>query len=430
LRSFGPDLITLRANALTYRTLLSLAPFLAVAFSLFNAFGGLGAAEAALRVRLLQNLAPGAAAAVAEQLDVFLQRIATGAVSGIGVLALVFTVLMLLSSMEQSFNALWKVDRGRPLLQRFVNYWAMVTVGPVLFALSFTLTSAARSSSLMAALTDRLPDGSSALMAALQLVPWLITCTAMTLLYLIVPNKAVRWRAAMGGGAVAGSLWELGKLAFTWASAHLFSYDAVYGAFASLVVLLLWLQTGWLIVLLGCKVAYALQHERALLAQRASEPPTPAQREMLAVRCMLEVGSAFLEGRPGPTAEELGAGTHLLEIRGEVLNPLVAAGMLIAVPAEARRRGQRNRDAVDERYRPGRDPARTTLAEVIDVFRGASQGPPRGDEGDIDEFVAALAARYAEAAHGLPEGLTVAEALDRIRSGDLPTSGAGPTSSP
>ena len=86
----------------------------------------------------------------------------------------------------------------------------------------------------------------------------------MTLLYVIMPNTRVRWASAMGGGFVAAILWELGKVLFAWASASLFNYGAVYGSLGALPVFLLWLQIGWLIVLLGCKLTYGFQYSRAL----------------------------------------------------------------------------------------------------------------------------------------------------------------------
>jgi membrane protein len=417
VRSFGPDRITLRANALTFRTLLSLAPSLAVAFSVFKAFGGLAGAERALQRRILQNLAPGAAADVMEYVDTFLGRIASGAVSGVGVLVLAFTVVTLLTAVERSFNALWQVARTRVLFDRVVVYWAMVTVGPVLFGLSFALTSAARTSGAMTGLAARVPAAGAAAWTFLQLAPWLITCAAMTALYIIVPNTAVRWRAALGGGVVAGTLWELAKGAFTWASSNLFRYDAIYGSFAALFVLLLWIQLAWVLVLLGAKVSYALQHERALAAGRGARRITGAEREALALRCTLEVARAFLDGRRGPTAEDLSAGTRELAVKKEVLNPLVTAGLLVEIREDEASGRARARDAADqERYLPGRDPRRTTLKDIIDVIRGTppdSAAAPGGAD-PLEDYVLDVAVRCDEALGAATASLTVAEAVGAV----------------
>jgi membrane protein len=417
VRSFDADLIQLRANALTYRTLLSLVPFLAVVFSLFQAFGGLEAAERALQRRILQNLAPGAAAAVMEHVGGFLDRVSSGAVGGAGVVFLFYTVVSLLTTIEESFNALWQVEKVRSFFSRFVTYWAMMTVGPVLFALSFSITSAARSHDLVVGLTEAVPGAGWLVLVGFQFVPWLITWTGMTLLYLIVPNTQVRWRAAAGGGILAGTLWELGKLGFTWASSNLFRYDAVYGAFAALAVLLLWLQVGWLIVLTGCKIAYALQHERALVRQRTAVDLGPAEREALAVFCMIEVARTFLTGERRPTAEELAARTRVFDIQRQVLNPLIARGLLVAMTddrpqAAAARAG----DEAVESYVPGRDPSRIALKEVIDAFRHQGASVELGSDAG-SAFVRRLMERLEQATESGLGDLSLAEAVRRVESG-------------
>jgi len=417
VRSFDADLIQLRANSLTYRTLLSLVPFLAVVFSLFQAFGGLEAAERVLQRRILQNLAPGAAAAVMEHVGGFLDRVSSGAVGGVGVVFLFYTVVSLLTTIEESFNALWQVEKVRSFFSRFVTYWAMMTVGPVLFALSFSITSAARSHEVVVGLTDAAPGAGWLVLMGFQFVPWMITWVGMTLLYLIVPNTQVRWRAAAGGGILAGTLWELGKLGFTWASSNLFRYDAIYGAFAALAVLLLWLQVGWLIVLTGCKVAYALQNERALVRQRAAVALGPDEREALAVFCMVEVARAFLTGTRRPTAEELAARTRVFDIQRQVLNPLISRGLLVAMTDERpQAAAERAGDEPVESYVPGRDPSRIALKEVLDAFRHEGAAVELGsDPGST--FVRKLMERLDQSAESALGELSLAEAVRRIESG-------------
>lgn len=179
-------------------------PLLAVAFSLFQAFGGLEAGEQTLRRLLAENLAPGSAEAAMEPVQAFVGRVSAGAVGGAGVVVLFLTVVSLLSYIERSMNALWGIERGRPFFARFVVYWTSLTVGPGLLALSLSMTSAAQSSALVERLDAVVPGAAGIVFG---LVPWTFSCTALTLLYVIVPNTHVRWRAALGGGVVAGTLW-------------------------------------------------------------------------------------------------------------------------------------------------------------------------------------------------------------------------------
>jgi membrane protein len=406
VRSFEPDQLDMRAHALTFRTLLAIVPLLAVTFSLFKAFGGLEASEHALRAILEQNLAPGSAERAATYLREFAGRTSEGAVGGVGVVMLFLTVVSLLSSIEQSMNALWGIQKGRPFLARFVVYWTSLTVGPVVLAVSLSMTSAAQSSAAVRGL-DAVVPGAAAIVFGL--VPWLLSCTALTLLYTIVPFTHVGWRAALGGGVVAGTLWELGKQAFTWASASLLRYDAVYGSFGALPVFLLWLQVGWIIVLLGSKMSFVLQHARALRDERIQRPVGPSGREFLALGCMIKVALAFRLGKAPPTLAELLPGTRsALQAEQEVLGRLVDAGLLHAV-----RSGQDDgeADGNEEGYVLGRDPSTVSAEEIVTVVRDHGVTPPELDSGGAESRLARETLARARAAS--------AEVTGRVTLADL-----------
>ena len=432
IRSYERDHIPMRAHALTFRTLLGLVPFLAVAFSLFQAFGGLEASEQRLQETIIANLAPGSASIARDYIHTFVGRISAGAIGGVGVIVLFLTVVSLLTYIEQSFNAMWKVGQVRPFFSRFVTYWAMVTVGPVLLALSFSMTSAARSQIFVSHLDEWFPGGQATVELLFRFVPWVFTWVGMTLLYQIVPNTRVRWRAAVGGGVLAGTLWEVGKLAFTWASARLFSYSAVYGSFGALPVFLLWIQIGWTIVLLGCKVTYGLQYSRALQDERAEFRAGPAVRELLALRSMLMVARAYVKGLPPPTTEELAASSPApLGIEKEILNQLVRARLLLSTPDDAPRRqqGQASRVA-DERFVPGRDAGLITLKQIVDVIRREGKSPEDVAAPDaLTVFARDLLQRSDAAAATVTERLTLSQAVARLEAGaaeaDAPDVGSG-----
>lgn len=383
--AFDDDLMEMRAHALTYRTLLSLVPFLAVAFSLFKAFGGLEAGQRALQRIIIDNLAPGSAAAAMEYVQTFVDRISAGAIGGVGVVLLFVTAVSLLASIEASFNALWNVARPRSFLSRFITYWAVITVGPVLLSISLSLTSAAQAHGAMARLDAAVPG---IVELAFGVLPWGMSVLALSLLYRIVPNTGVSSTAAVGGGLVAGSLWEAGKHAFTWASGRLFEYGPVYGSLGILPVFLLWLQTGWIIILLGCKVSYALQYSRVLREQRVQVEVGPAGRERLGLRCMLALARAHRLGLPPPTVAELvGGTTSALKAGKLVLDRLERGGLVHAIPDV--------NEEEDEGYVPARDPATTTVGQVLDVLRQEDVLEPADDE--ADRLARSLADRIAEA---------------------------------
>jgi membrane protein len=339
----------------------------------------------------------------------FAGRMSEGAVGGVGVVLLFLTVVSLLSSIEQSMNALWGIQKGRPFLARFVVYWTSLTVGPVVLALSLSMTSAAQSSALVESL-DAVVPGAAGLVFGL--VPWVLSCAALTLLYMIVPYTHVSWRAALGGGLVAGTLWELGKQLFTWASASLFRYDAVYGSFGALPVFLLWLQVGWIIVLLGSKMSFVLQHARALRDERIQRSVGPSGREFLALGCMIKIALAFRRGKAPPTLSELLPGTRsALQAEQEVLGRLIDAGLLHAVRSGLE---DDEADGSKEGYVLARDPSTVSVEEVVAVVHDHGVTPPELDSGGVPGRLAreTLASARAAAAEVIGR-LTLAELVGR-----------------
>jgi membrane protein len=245
----------------------------------------------------------------------------------------------------------------------------------------------------------------------------------MTLLYLVMPNTRVRFLPALAGGLLAGSLWELGKLAFTWASSTLLGYDAVYGAFGVLPAFLLWLQIGWIIVLFGCKVAYAVQHAGAYPDGHPVRGIGQSLRELLAVLSMVEVVRAHRRGDPPPTSTRIAEVTGApMGVEKRVLNRLVRGGFLVRVgdcELHDDRRRVRDGVAVDlEGFLPARDPTLITVNDVLEAFRRHPDVDPAVEaavgETPLARQVGSLLTGAREAARRVTAGVTLAEAADRF----------------
>ncbi len=421
VRSYEPDHMAMRAHALTFRTLLGIIPFLAVSFSLFQAFGGLEASAQLLNQKIIENLAPGSGPVVREYMTKFVERVSTGAIGGVGVVVLFLTVVALLTYIEKSFNGLWNIEKTRPFFQRFVIYWTMVTVGPVLIALSFSLTTPARLGAIVEMVGGARPDP-SVLGLALAQVNWLFTWAGMTLLFVIMPNTRVRWASALGGGFVAAILWELGKALFAWASATLFNYGAVYGSLGALPVFLLWLQIGWLIILLGCKLTYGFQYSRALQEERAALTAGPIARELVALRAMIAVARAYESGAPPLTAEDLTAHSPApFEATQEVLNRLVAMRLLLAVPDDGSfgDRNQGKDGSPAERYVLSRSASQISMGDVVRPFREGVIPPSAEVVDPAARLSHDLLERAEAAAEAVTQGITLEEAVSTV---DAPAS--------
>jgi membrane protein len=283
--------ITLRAAALTYLTLLSFIPLLAVVFSVLQAVVGTKALLDPLRDFILENLAVGARETFQQHVQTYVQRASNAAVGGFGFAFLLFSSVSLLANIEAAFNHIFRAPRPRPLALRVGIYWCLLTLGPLLLALSVSGT----------ALLPRMVGPLRPIVG--YVLPLVVTCGAFMLLYVILPAVWVPRRAAFVGALVAGSLWELAKVVYARVATMSVRKDAIYGSLSAIPTFMLWTYVSWIIVLFGARVAYVVWERRADLS--ADEVAAPRGRELAAARVMLVVARAFARGGPPPSARRV-----------------------------------------------------------------------------------------------------------------------------
>lgn len=240
------------AASLTFTTLLSLVPLVAIGLTLVAAFPAFSEYSIQIKIFLLTTMVPETAGKV---ITVYMQQFADNAVqlTAIGIAFLAVTAFTLLLTIDKELNAIWHVTKPRPLLYRLLIYWTLLTVGPLLIGASLTLTSWLVGLSL--GLMQGVPGFDGAL---LQLVPLLLTTIAFSALYLIMPNRQASWYYALVGGMVAAVAFEGMKHGFAFYIANFPAYQMVYGAFATIPIFLLWIYLSWLAVLLGAVIAASL----------------------------------------------------------------------------------------------------------------------------------------------------------------------------
>ena len=292
--------IELRAMSLVYTTLLSLAPLLALAFSLLKALGLHQSLEPVLK-HLLHPLGD-QAAVVATTLVGFVDNIQVGVLGFLGVIMLIYTSVSMVAKIEDSFNFIWKAGKARGFARRFSEYLAVLILGPVLVLAAIGLTASVRNNQLVMQLVAIEPFG-SLLLFLTKMLPYLLMIGVLTFVYTYIPNTRVRLRAAAIGGVFGGTAWQSASMLFAGfvANAH---YQAVYSGFAIIILLLLWIYVGWLIILMGCRLAFYVQNPGFL---RGSTEPPPSSRagEYLALRLMALIGGRFLAGEAPLGFEEL-----------------------------------------------------------------------------------------------------------------------------
>lgn len=240
------------AGGLTFTTTLALVPLLTIILAIFTTFPIFSNFRAALEAYFVQTMMPkGISNTVIGTLTTFASK-AKG-LSAVGAVALLLTSAAMMGMIERVFNQIWKVRRTRPIGQRITIYWALMTLGPLLFGLSISATSQLFMAT--SGLAKAAPLFSSFFYTFVSVA---LTGGAYTLFYMLVPNKHVDWRDAMWGGAVAAIAFEVAKRVFALFISKFPTYAVIYGALAALPLFLMWIYVSWLITLIGALLTAAL----------------------------------------------------------------------------------------------------------------------------------------------------------------------------
>lgn len=299
LRDLADGQITLRAMSLVYTTLLSIVPLLAVSFSVLKAFGAHNQIEPFLN-NLLMPLGP-KGEEITSRIIGFVDNTKVGVLGAFGMAFLVYTVIALIQKIERAFNETWHVRNTRPLARRFSDYLSVVLIGPVLVFSAMGIMASLASNTIVEYLSGIEPFG-IIIEAVGQLIPYVLITAAFLFIYIFVPNTRVRLKPALAGAAVAGALWVTLGWSFAAFIATSGKYTAIYSAFATLVLFMVWVYLGWMILLVGASVAFYLQNPEFLGPERGRLRLSNRTREQLGVAVMYEVARSFRGGERPPDA--------------------------------------------------------------------------------------------------------------------------------
>ncbi|MDP3135241.1 MAG: YihY family inner membrane protein [Burkholderiaceae bacterium] len=310
---FREDHLGLTASSLTFTTSIALVPFITVALALFTAFPMFAQLQATLQNWLVTSLVPDN---IARQVLGYLTQFAGKAnkLGTVGFGALLVTAIALILTIDRTLNTIWRVRRPRPLAQRVLIYWAAITLGPLLLGASLALTSYVVSASR--GIVGSLPGG---LRFVLDLLEYVLLAGGLASLYHYVPNTFVKWSHAWIGGVCAAGGIEIAKKLLTIYIGLVPTYSVVYGAFATLPILLIWIYVAWIIVLLGAVVAAYLPSLLGGVARRAGGQGWQFQ---LAVEVLQHLSRARDTEARGLSASRL---AHELQVDALQLEPVLDA---------------------------------------------------------------------------------------------------------
>jgi membrane protein len=256
VRRFSRDSCASVAASLSYTSLLALVPMMAIGLAMFAAFPAFARMREAMLAALIANVAPSLAAMVEQHLQGFIRN--AGQTTGAGILGLAVTALLLINTIQTAFDRIWGGGRGFKL-QRFPIYWALITLGPMLFGIAFSVSGYA--------FAIAQSSGGFALSAAMRvytaIAPFILEAVGFLLFYRLMPTRPVRWMDAAVGALIAALLFEILKHGFGIYLGLMGTYQTLYGALAALPFFLIWMYLGWLVVLLGAEITASLPEWRS-----------------------------------------------------------------------------------------------------------------------------------------------------------------------
>ncbi|MCH7309074.1 YihY family inner membrane protein [Acinetobacter sp. NIPH 1852] len=253
LRRFEADRCREQAGSLTYTTLFAVVPMLTVFLVIISSIKALEPARQQLQQLIYSNFLPKSTIAFDKALSAFTDK--SSNLTVIGILFLFVTTVLMLSSIENVFNRIWRVKETRSGLVGFMRYWTIISLGPILLGSAFVLSSAVASMNILSNnFAGYQLDGAF----LLWLISFLLTVFGFFILYWTIPNRNVPIVSAIIAACFSATVFEILKRLFGWIMSNFTSYEIVYGAFAAIPIFLLWIFLSWNIILLGVEISYAL----------------------------------------------------------------------------------------------------------------------------------------------------------------------------
>jgi len=354
VRFFTAKRVLTKASALTYSTLLAIVPILAVVFAIARGFGYNKYIEVWFRDSLSSQ--PQAAEIIIGFVNSYLVHTKSGIFLGIGLLFMLYTVLMLVSNIEEAFNEIWQVKKSRSVFRTFTDYLAMFFIFPILIVLTSGL------SIYIAAIADRMPDFlmlGSAMRTMIDLIPYVLMACMFIALYIFMPNTKVKFKSVIVPGILAGIAMQ--GLQFVYINSQIFlsSYNAIYGSFAALPLFMLWLQISWTICLFGAELCYTNQNLDYYDYDANANEISHRYKLMICALLMSRICRRFKEGKKPYSVMELREETQIpIRFVTDLLFEMIDAGLLIEVNSDEK--------GDESRFIPAQDINSLTLGTLID----------------------------------------------------------------
>ncbi len=359
LRGFYEDKCSLRASALTFYSLLSIVPVVALVFGIAKGFGS----DKSLEKQLLEKF-PGQEEVLMQVMEFarsLLEQTKGGMVAGIGLAVLFWIVIKLLSNIEHSFNDIWGIKESRSTVRKITDYISIMLICPVLIIVSSGITVFMVTQITL--ITERfafLGFFSPLIFFLFKLLPYCVICGVFTFIYIFMPNTKVKFLSGIIAGVIAGTTYQAAQWIYISSQIGVAQYNAIYGSFAALPLFLVWLQISWLIVLFGAEISFALQNIDTYEFEPDCSRVSSSFKKLLSLQTTHLLVRNFSDGHKPLTANQI---SHTLgmpiRLVHQILYDLVGCGVAAETKTE---------EDKEFAYHPARTINVLTIKYVIDAL--------------------------------------------------------------
>ena len=357
IRGFMEDKVHVRASALTYYSLFGMVPIVGLAFGVAKGFGLENYLESQLREAFsgreeILNW-------VLEFSQSLLQTASGGIVAGIGMVILLYTIMIILNFIEESFNEIWQVKKPRPWSRKFSDYFSMMFIAPLFFIMASATTVFLRTEAYN--FVEGMVLGqylSPAILLIGKLIPYMLVWVMFLILYMVMPNTNVKFKSALIAAIIAGTMFQLAQWYYIYFQVGVSRYNAIYGSFAALPLLMFFIRLSWIIVLFGAELSYANQNVENYEFESETQRISPFNKKLLALYVLQAMITNFIEGGKPLTAEKLALKLQIPnKLVRSILNDLNEVSLVSETTTE---------QAKETGYLPAIDPNQISIKMVLD----------------------------------------------------------------
>lgn len=367
-RGFAKDKCTLSASALTFYSILSIVPVVAMAFGIAKGFGFQKLLEKELLEKFQgQEEVMNRVVAFAHSL---LENTKGHMIASIGILFLLWTVIKLLSQIERSFNDIWEVKSPRTYGRKFSDYLSFMLISPILFILSSSVTVFITTQ--ITVITQKVAligMFSPVIFFMLKFIPYGLIWILFIFMYILMPNTKVNFSSGLIAGVIAGTIYQIAQWTYITFQVGMARYNAIYGSFAALPLFLIWIQLSWLIVLFGAEISFAYQYVDTYDFEPDRRYISPAFKKLLSLQISRLIISTFLKADPPLSAFNISKTLQIpIRLVQQILEELVEVGILSDTKVKENK---------EMSYQPARDINAITINSVIEALeqRGVDNIP-------------------------------------------------------